>query len=243
MSEPTELSNNTGSLKHDRVAALADGVFAIVLTLLVIDVKAPEVANSTELVQSLLALGPKFFAFVLTFGITGIFWFGHYMEFHYIKRSDRLHLWLNLFFLMAIAFLPFSASLLGANPTLPLANAFYGVHLALLGFIRYAHWRYATDMHRLVDASMDNDLIHEVSGTFLWVACGYLLAAAVAYISVYASLILYVALALRYIISAKQDRHLTSIKPRLDTQSSTVIPVHPVDADPVKSTVAEKDTP
>jgi uncharacterized membrane protein len=114
--------------------------------------------------------------------------------------------------MMAISFLPFSASLLGNNLMLPLANAFYGVHLAVLGFIRYWHWRYATDNHRLVDKDMSDDLINEVNGTFLWVPCGYLIAAAVSFISVYASLVFYAALALRYVISAKQDRHLTSIK-------------------------------
>lgn len=209
-----ERDNSAGSLRHDRIAALADGVFAIVLTLLIIEIKAPEAENSRLLGQALIALTPKFFAYALTFAITGIFWFGHYMEFHYIKRSDRIHLWLNLFFLLPISFLPFSASLLGANLFAPLAAAFYGVHLSILGFIRYWHWRYATDHHRLVDATMHQDLIDEVSGTFLWVAAGYLIAAAVAYLTVYASLILFIALALRYVISAKQDKHLTSIAPK-----------------------------
>ena len=218
-----EIERSAGALRHDRIAALADGVFAIVLTLLVIDIKAPEVSSASQLPHALLELGPKFFSYALTFAITGIFWFGHYMEFHYIKRSDRLHLWLNLLFLMAIAFLPFSASLLGANLTVPLAAAFYGVHLAVLGFIRYLHWRYATDSHRLVDVTMHQDLIDEVNGTFLFVACGYLLAAAVAYISPYGSLILFIALALRYVISAKQDRHLTSLKP-LAAEKMTMVP-------------------
>ena len=212
---PNEESDNQ-SLASDRVATLADGVFAIVLTLLVIELKAPEGASSEQLWQALVELGPKFFSFALTFGVISIFWFGHHMEFHYIKRSDRVHLWLNLLFMMAISFLPFSASLLGNNLMQPLANAFYGIHLAILGFIRYWHWRYATDNHRLVDASMSEDLIHEVSGTFLWVPCGYLIAAAVSFFSVYLSLLFYIILALRYVFSAKQDRHLTSLKPKIN---------------------------
>jgi uncharacterized membrane protein len=204
--------NDNQSLASDRVATLTDGVFAIVLTLLVIELKAPEGTSSAELWQALVQLGPKFFSFALTFGIISIFWFGHHMEFHYIKRSDRVHLWLNLLFMMAISFLPFSASFLGNNPLQPLANAFYGIHLSILGFIRYWHWRYATDNHRLVDPSMSDDLIHEVSGTFLWVPCAYLIAAAVSYFSTYLSLLFYVILALRYVFSAKQDRHLTSLK-------------------------------
>jgi len=208
-----EIKQSGGALRHDRIAALADGVFAIVMTLLIFDIKAPAAVSSAELPHALLMLLPKFFSYAFTFAITGIFWFGHYMEFHYIKRSDRIHLWFNLLFLMAIAFLPFSASLLGAGLTIPLAAAFYGLHLSLLGFIRYAHWRYATDNHRLVDADMHQDLIDEVSGTFLLVACGYVVAAASAYLSTYGSLIFFFALALRYVISAKHDRHLTSIKP------------------------------
>lgn len=216
------------ALNSERVATLADGVFAIVLTLLVIELKAPEGNTSEQLMHALLELGPKFFSFALTFCVISIFWFGHHMEFHYIKRSDRMHLWLNLLFMMAISFLPFSASLLGNNLLLPLANAFYGVHLAILGFIRYWHWRYATDNHRLVDKDMSEDLINEVNGTFLWVPCGYLVAAAVSFISVYASLVFYAALALRYVISAKQDRHLTSMKaesvakPEIESPGGTI---------------------
>lgn len=211
------------SLRSERVATLADGVFAIVLTLLVIDLKAPEGASSGQIIEMLGALGPKFFSYVLTFGIVSIFWFGHHMEFHYIKRSDRIHLWLNLLFMMAIGFLPFSASLLGNNFSQPVAAAFYGVHLAILGFIRYAHWRYCTDQHRLVDASMSEDLIKEVNFTFLWVPCGYLAAAALSFVNVYASLVAYIVLALRYVLSAKQDRHLTSLKGQeVAVQSSAV---------------------
>jgi uncharacterized membrane protein len=207
----TEQSESKG-LGSERVATLADGVFAIVLTLLVIDLKAPEAVTSAQLIEHLGELGPKFFSYALTFGVVSIFWFGHHMEFHYIKRSDRIHLWLNLLFMMAIGFLPFSASLLGNNLNQPVASAFYGVHLAILGFIRYWHWRYATDQHRLVDASMDNGLIEEVNKIFLWVPCLYLVAAAVSFVNVYASLIVYIALALRYVLSAKQDKHLTSLK-------------------------------
>ena len=199
-------------LGSERVATLADGVFAIVLTLLVIDLKAPEAVSSTQLIEQLGALGPKFFSYALTFGIVAIFWFGHHMEFHYIKRSDRIHLWLNLLFMMAIGFLPFSASLLGNNLNQPVASAFYGVHLAILGFIRYWHWRYCTDGHRLVDKAMDDGLIGEVNSIFLWVPCLYLAAAAAAFLNVYVSLIVYIALALRYVLSAKQDKHLTSLK-------------------------------
>ena len=200
------------ALRPDRIATLADGIFAIVMTLLVLDLKAPESGTSEHIVSELVRQGPKFFSYVLTFGISSVFWFGHHMEFHYIVRSDRMHLWTNLFFLMAISFLPFSASLLGGNLGVPVADAFYGVHLAILGFIRYAHWRYITDGRRLVDKEMHQDLIDEVSGTFLWVPCMYLFASAIAFLNVPASLIIYCALALRYLISAKHDRHLTVVK-------------------------------
>jgi uncharacterized membrane protein len=238
-----EESSENQSLGTERIATLADGVFAIVLTLLVIDLKAPEGASSAQLMHLLGELGPKFFAYVLTFGIAGIFWFGHHMEFHYIKRSDRTHIWLNLLFMMAIGFLPFSASLLGNNLTQPFANAFYGCHLAILGFIRYWHWRYATDHHRLVDKSMSDDLIHEVSGTFLWVPCAYLVAAAVSYVSVYASLVFYIALALRYVFSAKHDKHLTSLKPTPKISIANENADKPISAEntPMKSTILESN--
>jgi uncharacterized membrane protein len=198
-------------LSSMRIMTLADGVFAIVLTLLVLDIKAPEALSEAELITKLLALWPKLFSYIISFAILGIFWFGHHMEFHYIRRSDRIHIWLNLLFLVCIAFIPFSAALLGANLHNRVAIAIYGFNLIAAGLVRYVHWRYITYGHRLVDMNMDIRIIHKVERIFLLVPFAYLFAICLSFVSIPISLILYTLIPVLYIRPPREDRYLTSL--------------------------------
>ncbi len=137
-------------LSPGRLETLVDGVLAIVLTLLVFDLRAPQAATNHELLHQLIALWPAFVSFVISFAILGIFWFGHRMESHWIVRSDRIHIWITLLLLICIAFLPFSASLLGKNMKQRLALMIYGANMVLASTMRCVHWCYATSGHRLV---------------------------------------------------------------------------------------------
>jgi uncharacterized membrane protein len=209
------LAVSTGSpegLGTTRIAALADGIFAIVLTLLIFNLQAPMAASSDQdLQRQLWALWPVFVSHVISFAILGVFWFGHHMEFHYIKRADRVLLWLNLLHLLTMALIPFSASLLGRNGRYRTAVAIYGLNLFAASLSRYVHWSYATHGHRLVDPDLSADLIRRVKRIFLRVPLLYLLAIGLAYWSVPASLLLYALLPILYIRPAREDRHLTSL--------------------------------
>lgn len=199
-------------LSTTRIGALADGIFAIVLTLLIFNLQAPAAAASeADLQRQLWALWPAFVSHVISFAILGVFWFGHHMEFHYIRRADRVLLWLNLLHLLAMALIPFSASLLGRNGRYRTAAVIYGLNLFAGSLSRYWHWSYATHGHRLVDPAMRPSLIRRVKRVFLAVALFYLVAIGLAFWSVPASLILYALLPLLYIRPAREDRHLTSL--------------------------------
>ncbi len=198
-------------LSSERIMTLADGVFAIVLTLLVLDIKAPEALSEAELFSKLLALWPKLFSYIISFAILGIFWFGHHMEFHYIRRSDRIHIWLNLLFLMCIAFIPFSAALLGGNLQYRMAIAVYGFNLIAAGLVRYVHWRYITQGHRLVDVDMDRQIIRKVERVFLVVPFIYLIAICLSFVSIPITLVLYALIPILYIRPPREDRYLTSL--------------------------------
>ena len=98
-----------------RLATLADGVFAIAMTLLVLDLRLPEelVHTNGELFSVLLELLPSFESYVVSFIILSIFWVGHHNFFHFIERVDRPFLWINIVLLMLVSLVPFFASLLG----------------------------------------------------------------------------------------------------------------------------------
>jgi uncharacterized membrane protein len=113
--QPDVEKQSHDEVSNRRIETLVDGVFAIVLTLLIFDIKAPQAASDAELNAQLLALGPKLFAYVLSFVILALFWFGHQLVSRHIRCSDHIHIWLNLLYILCIAFIPFSAALLGVN--------------------------------------------------------------------------------------------------------------------------------
>jgi uncharacterized membrane protein len=191
-SKPGKKQHSTeNDVSNSRIETLADGVFAIVLTLLILDIKAPQATSDAELIQKLLALEPKFFTYVLSFIILGLFWFGHQLVSRYIKHSDHIHLWLSLLFLMSIAFIPFSAAVLGENGQQRSAVIVYGGNLLLSGSIRCLHWRYVTRNHRLVDPGLDARLIAKIANAFLVIPFFYTIAIATSFFSIQVSLFLY----------------------------------------------------
>lgn len=204
---------SAAGLGTGRITALADGVFAIVLTLLVLDLHAPAAATNAQLAGQLRELLPSLLAFVVSFAVVGIFWYGHHMESHWIRRSDRIHLGISLLLLLTICLIPFSAALLGKNHGLPLAASIYGANLWAAGIARYAHWVYATRGNRLVDPEIDPGLVQHVRRVFLLVILLYSLAIAIAWLSTIVATACFAAIPLLYVIPARQTRHLTSLRP------------------------------
>jgi uncharacterized membrane protein len=97
-----------------RIEMLCDGVFAIAMTLLVLELKVPELPKMTPPAEVWHALGEhrlSYLAFVLTFMLAGSFWLQHHVLFHYLGRATRSMALLNLVFLMFVSLLPFSTSL------------------------------------------------------------------------------------------------------------------------------------
>ena len=115
------------SFAMNRLEAFSDGVFAIVITLLVLELRVPEVHDPAELVPGLKALLPKFVSFVVSFLYVTIYWINHHQLFHLIKRSNRGLFWLNSLFLMCLTFIPFPTALIGSYPQETAAVVFYGL--------------------------------------------------------------------------------------------------------------------
>jgi TMEM175 potassium channel family protein len=201
-----------GALGTARLTTLADGVFAIVLTLLVLDLHAPTAATQAQLLSRLRELTPQFVSFLVSYIVLGILWYGHHMEMHWIVRSDRVHLGITLAFLLAVSFIPFSASLMGRNEQLPLAATLYGGNLCLAGLVRYGHWRYATGGCRLTPRDLPPDFVRHVQRVFALVAILYAAATAVAWLSPAIAIGFFLLIPVLYVIPARQTRHLTSLK-------------------------------
>jgi uncharacterized membrane protein len=97
-------------------SSISDAVFAIAITLLVLDIRVPEIPERLvveQLPQRLYELRPKYLSYVLSFVVILMYWMAHHSTFRAIRCYDRVLIWLNSLFLMCIAFLPFPTSLLG----------------------------------------------------------------------------------------------------------------------------------
>jgi uncharacterized membrane protein len=129
-------------MTKNRLEAFSDGVFAIVITLLILDVRFP--ADKPLTLETLWGVAPHLWAFVLSFVIVGVYWVSHHNMLHFIRAVDRQLLWLNLTLLLLVVFIPFPAALLGQHADSELAVALYGINLMLVNAAGAAMWLYAT---------------------------------------------------------------------------------------------------
>jgi uncharacterized membrane protein len=150
----------TGEL--ERLIFLSDGVFAIAMTLLAVELALPEVTSEStaDLGQRLISLGPRYFSYALSFLVIASYWRSHQKTFRYIVRLDSRFVWLNLTLLLCIAFLPFPTSVLGSNSNDPAAITLYAGTLAATGLVLLAMWLYAATGRRLISPTLSPSLIH-----------------------------------------------------------------------------------
>lgn len=194
----------------NRIEALSDGVFAIAMTLLIVDMHVPHV-DTTEaqaLAEALGGLAPQVAAFVISFLILGTLWIGHHNHFVHIRRANRQLLWLNIGFLCAIAFLPFSAAFLGAYWKQPLAGAVYGTNLLVAGLLLWLHWVYATHGRRLVASDLGDNVVRSTRRRMEMGLAVYCAATVFAFAWLPMSLILFALMPIIYMIPGRVDRHL-----------------------------------
>ena len=125
-------------MEKSRIAALVDGIFAVAMTLLVLDLKLPEgvkMSSDAEVWRQLLELTGRFSTYTLSFIVLGTFWIGHHSLFHFVRKVNRGLLWLNLLFLLFITLLPFSTNLLSGHTHLQIPIVVYGINLLLISLI------------------------------------------------------------------------------------------------------------
>src|SRR2546422_7550816 len=130
-------------MSKDRVEALSDGVFAIILTLLVLELHVPNVADHSSLSQYAVAMAPlipKIVSFVLTFVLICIHWVSHHYFFRHLRDVTIGIVWLNNLLLLWLCFLPFPTAMLGDHPTDQFPVLLYGVD-SLLAALTFAALR------------------------------------------------------------------------------------------------------
>ena len=158
--------NRIAGQSLERLAALSDGIFAVAMTLLVLDLHVPvsravnavlplwasgAIQHEHELWTELVKLVPNLLTYLMSFLTLGIFWVGQQTQLNNFTRSDRHLTWIHLAFLLAVTLTPFSTGLLAAFITYRIALVVYWLNILLLGTVLYGSLKYASQTGLLKD--------------------------------------------------------------------------------------------
>jgi uncharacterized membrane protein len=153
----TTTYNRIAGQSLERLAALSDGIFAVAMTLLVLDIHAPSmeaIHSEQELSRALAALLPRVIMYLMSFMTLGIFWTGQQTQFNALAKSNRDLSWIHIVFLAAVSITPFSTSLLAEFITFRTALLLYWANILILGVVLYVSWRYAQRSRLLKDETI-----------------------------------------------------------------------------------------
>ncbi|HTQ66203.1 MAG TPA: TMEM175 family protein [Puia sp.] len=196
-----------------RLEAFSDGVFAIAITLLILEIKIPdhESLRAQSLFTYLWKLWPKYFAYVFSFIITGIYWANHHYIFKLYIRTNHIFNIMNVIFLMTIAFLPFPTAIFGEYINEPehrqTAVSFYALGIYLPAFVWLMMWLYGSSGRRLIDRRLAESFIQYLTAQF-WISnIIYIAAIIISFFNPFASLLLNIILTLLYLLPPKKPEY------------------------------------
>lgn len=189
-----------------RLETFADGVFAIAATLLILNVDAQVREGSGAIGSRLVEIWPSYIAYAVSFVTIGIIWSNHHTVMNQLARVDRTFLLQNVFLLMCVAFLPFPTRLVaehlrGQHDLQPAALA-YGATMTILALSYITLWLYAIRKGRLLRADSDPRSVSGITRSYLPGTPLYLTATLVAFASPVASVGLFAAIALFYVVES-----------------------------------------
>lgn len=201
------------AMSLSRFEAFSDGVFAIAITLLAIDIKVPnlEQVPPSAVINEIIHVWPYFLSYVTSFLVIGVLWLNHHTLFHFLKGIDRATLTINLFLLMCVAFIPYATKLIGEYSTLQPVVMFYGLSLALTGVVYNLLWFYIVRQYLRRHPKIHRRFIRKASFWSAAYPALYLTAALLSLVTVTGSLSLYVLIPLFYLLPSTIDQQLMDL--------------------------------
>ena len=199
------LYNQIAGRSVERLAALSDGVFAVAMTLLVLDLHSPAVEavhSERDLWLALGAIGPRVAIYAMTFVTLGIFWNGQQAQLNHLAHSDRSLSWIHIAFLFAVSLTPFSTTLLAGFTTYRVALLAYWANILLLGVSLYASWVCAVGS-RLVKEDMPAHVSTAIKRRILIAQSLYAAGALLCLVNTYVSIGWIVLVQLNYAIAPR----------------------------------------
>jgi uncharacterized membrane protein len=197
------LYNRLAGQNIERLAALSDGVFAVAMTLLVLDLRAPAaeaVHSERQLLDALITLAPRLVPYVMSFLTLGIFWLGQQAQLDRLAKSDRDLAWLHVGFLCVVCLVPFSTALLSEFLTFRVALIVYWLNILLLGIALLATWSHAVRA-KLVREDTTREIVGAICRRIVIAQTLYAVGAALCVISTYWSIAFIVLIQINYALA------------------------------------------
>ncbi len=188
-----------------RIAALSDGIFAVAMTLLVLDIHLPEtsgVHSEAELWAGLVALAPRLVAWLMSMMTLGIFWLGQQTQLNHLQRADRNLSWLHFVFLAVITLMPFSTRLLAEFFSYRVAFFLYWANILFAGLALMACWLYA-ERARLVRVDAPPEIAGAICRRIIYAQALYAFGAALGLVHVGLGVAFILLVQLNYVIAPK----------------------------------------
>jgi uncharacterized membrane protein len=197
--------NQIAGQSVERLAAISDGIFAVAMTLLVLDLRDPAreaIHSEHDLWHALFAMFPQFITYLMSFLTLAIFWNGQQAQLNCFARTDRHLTWIHMAFLFAVSIMPFSTRLLADFISYRAAFLCYWGNILLLGIVLYLSWLYATRAD-LVKGDTPAEVGKAVKRRILGAQAFYALGAALCIVNNYASIALIVLVQLNFAVAPR----------------------------------------
>lgn len=186
-------------MEKSRLEAFSDGVFAIVITLLILDIRFPEVDYS-QFATALATLLPRILMYVMSFIIIGLYWISHHNSMQVVKKIDRNFLWMNILLLLCVSFIPFPTSLVGRYPFQAWPIVIYGSTLIVCNLIGTAMMFYLIRHPDLAVPAFGMKYVRRHTPIHIAINVSYLFAILLAHFIPVLSYLIYVAVVIGLII-------------------------------------------
>jgi uncharacterized membrane protein len=201
-----------GAFTKSRVEAFSDGVFAIIVTLLILEIKMPHLEHADsaqQLLNAIISLTPKFVSWVISFFTICIVWMNHHRLFEMFKGVNVGLFWFNVLLLLCVCFVPFPTAVMGDYPRNPLAVALYGLVMFFTGLAFVATRLYCLKNTELLKEEVSLETYKRgIAFSFFFGPVCYLLGAALAWVDTYLAFAVYFFIAFYFVFSfATKKRH------------------------------------
>jgi len=181
---PSLISESTNYVNLERLTFLVDGVFAITMTLLVLELRLPE-SSPASLAQSLLAMVPRLYIYFIAFYSIANHWVVHQRMFRHITCADSKMLWLTILGLLFITLIPASTAIVGRFPAEKLAAACFSVNSFLQGMTVWVFWAYVSKNQNQFAAHSDSRMLWITAQVWLVITIGWLISILFSFVNVY----------------------------------------------------------